>query len=243
VFDTLVESGEGGQDGKRWYMAPVSLLIHGIVIGTIIAIPILFPQMIEKEVKVTLVAPSAPPPPPPPPAASAPQQVAAPKVEVAKVDQGPVIDAPSSGPSEPVAAGGSGFGVIGGAVGGGEGSAGSAFMGNIAPEAKSELDIEPPRIITADMTKPEPKDKVNPVYPQLALKAGVEGTVILQIVIGPKGNVESAKVLTVVPPKARGIGLEEAAVQAILQWKFTPAIAGGKAVRVYYNAPIIFKLN
>ncbi|MBI5374601.1 MAG: energy transducer TonB [Candidatus Schekmanbacteria bacterium] len=106
------------------------------------------------------------------------------------------------------------------------------------------MDNKTPHIITEDMTKPEPLEKVEPIYPDKARKEGIEGTVILQIVIGPTGNVEKANLLTVIPPKARGFGFEDTAIQAILKWKFSPAKdANWENVRVYYNAPIVFKLK
>lgn len=242
MFDTLVESGREGLGGKRWYTAPISLLIHGLLVGGIILFPILFPNIVSKEEVVVIVAPPAPPPPPPPPAA-APQQIAQPKQAAPEIDAAPqIVDESMSVPE--VAKAGTGIGVIGGVMGGDAfGGGGGSFLNEVLPEAAATPDIPPPRVVTADMEKPELIDRISPVYPSLALKAGVEGTVILKLIIGLTGKVESAQVLTVVPPKARGIGLEDAAVQAVLKWQFTPAKAGGKPVRVYYNAPVKFKLN
>ncbi|RMF93568.1 MAG: energy transducer TonB [Candidatus Schekmanbacteria bacterium] len=245
MFDTLVESGTQGLGGKRWLTAPISLIIHGVFIGFVVLFPILFPNVVEKEAPVVIVAPPAPPPPPPPPAA-APQQVAQVKQAAPEIDTGPtVVDESLEVPEEVANAGaGAGAGVIGGVIGGGAfGGGGTNFLNEVLPEAAPEPEIPPPRVVTADMEKPVLIDRVAPVYPSLALKAGIEGTVILKLIIGITGKVESAQVLTVVPPKARGIGLEDAAIQAVLKWRFKPAKAGGKPVRVYYNAPVRFKLN
>ncbi len=244
MFETLVESGKG-LGGKKWYTAPISLLIHGLLVGGIILFPILFPNAIEQEVDVVIVAPPAPPPPPPPPAA-APEQVSQPKQAAPEIDLGPTVEDESMDVPDEIAnvGAGAGLGVIGGIAGGNAfGGGGGSFLNEVVPGAAPEPDIPPPRVVTADMQRPVLVDRVSPVYPSLALKAGVEGTVILKLIIGITGRVESAQVLTVVPPKARGIGLEDAAVQAVLKWKFKPAKAGGKAVRVYYNAPVKFKLN
>ena len=241
MFDTLVESGREGLGGKRWYTAPISLLIHGLLVGGIILFPILFPNIVEREVDVIIVAPPAPPP---PPQAAAPQQIAQPKAAAPEIDLTPQIVDDSMEVPEEIAKTGAGIGVLGGQMGGDMfGGGGGSFLNEVLPEAAAQPDIPPPRVVTADMERPELVDRVSPVYPSLALKAGVEGTVVLKLIIGLTGKVESAQVLTVVPAKARGIGLEDAAVQAVLKWKFTPAKAGGKPVRVYYNAPVKFKLN
>ena len=81
--------------------------------------------------------------------------------------------------------------------------------------------------------------QVKPKYPEIARKAGVEGRVILQIVVDEKGNVIEAVPVVATPP---GI-FEEAAVEAIMQWKFKPAKQRDKAIKVRMGQTMVFTLK
>lgn len=87
---------------------------------------------------------------------------------------------------------------------------------------------------------PVPIKRVNPVYPDSARRAGIEGMVILQVYIGEKGFVKEVKV------QKNDSGselLENAAMKAALDWQFQPVIKDGKAVGVYVALPFNFKLS
>lgn len=60
------------------------------------------------------------------------------------------------------------------------------------------------------------KSKVAPVYPELARKMNVAGTVKVQVTIGPNGAVKAAKALGGHPL------LIESAVDAVKKWKYEP---------------------
>jgi protein TonB len=91
--------------------------------------------------------------------------------------------------------------------------------------------------VTSFEVPPVPVHTVDPVYPDLARQAELEGTVGLVIVIDERGNVESAKVVSSVP------GLDEAAVAAVLQWKFEPARQRDVPVRVLVFQAVRFQLR
>jgi periplasmic protein TonB len=78
---------------------------------------------------------------------------------------------------------------------------------------------------------------VAPVYPQLALAVRKEGTVILQAVIDEAGNVREVKVLRSVQL------LDDAAIQAVANWKFTPTLLNGTAVPVVMTVTVAFTLT
>ena len=78
---------------------------------------------------------------------------------------------------------------------------------------------------------------VAPIYPQLALAARKEGTVILQAVIDEAGNVREVKVLRSVQL------LDDAAIQAVANWKFTPTLLNGTAVPVVMTVTVAFALT
>ena len=60
------------------------------------------------------------------------------------------------------------------------------------------------------------KSKVAPVYPDLAKKMAISGTVKVAVVVGSNGSVKSTKVLGGHPL------LVDAAVDAVRKWKFEP---------------------
>ena len=75
-------------------------------------------------------------------------------------------------------------------------------------------------------------------YPPLALKAGIEGRVIVQFVIDKTGKVLDPKVI-----RGIGGGCDEEAVLAVLKAKFQPGLQRGRPVSVRYTLPITFRIN
>ncbi len=97
----------------------------------------------------------------------------------------------------------------------------------------------------ADDTPPEPIGgfeaiQQNLVYPELAKRAGIEGTVYLQVLVTETGQVEDVKVV-----KSLGLnnGLDEAAIEAVKKTQWTPAQQGGKPVKTWISIPVRFKIN
>ena len=68
------------------------------------------------------------------------------------------------------------------------------------------------------------KIKVAPVYPELARKMNITGTVKVQVVVAPNGSVKDAKVIGGHPL------LATAALDAVKKWKFEPASAESSGV-------------
>jgi len=85
--------------------------------------------------------------------------------------------------------------------------------------------------------KPVLIKKVEPVYPDLARKAGIEGTVVVTVTIGKTGKVEAAKIFKSVPM------LDDAARTAAMKCVFKPAKQRDKFVKVKMNIPFKFKLK
>ena len=84
---------------------------------------------------------------------------------------------------------------------------------------------------------PEAIRRVPPAYPDAARQAKVEGTVALQVLVGRDGLVRDVKVVKSVP------GLDQAAIEAVRQWKFKPALTKGEPVAVWVMVPVVFTLN
>lgn len=75
-------------------------------------------------------------------------------------------------------------------------------------------------------------------YPEIAKKAGVEGTVFLQFIVDEQGNVVDPIVM-----RGIGAGCDEAALKAIRTAKFKPGRQRGKPVKVKFSLPVRFRLK
>lgn len=88
-----------------------------------------------------------------------------------------------------------------------------------------------------DLRPPAKIHHVAPEYPSIARSARVSGTVVLEAVIAEDGRVEDVRVL-------RSIRLlDDAAADAVRQWRFTPTLLNGTPVRVLMTVTVSFALN
>jgi protein TonB len=75
-------------------------------------------------------------------------------------------------------------------------------------------------------------------YPEMARKAGIEGTVTIQFIVNKNGKVEDPRVL-----RGIGGGCDEEALRVVKEAEFTPGRQRGNPVRVQYSLPIRFQLQ
>src|SRR5260221_5926459 len=87
--------------------------------------------------------------------------------------------------------------------------------------------IPPPRKIKA----------VKPVYPPDAQAARVTGVVVIELTIAEDGTVRNAVVLRSVPM------LDQAALDSVRQWQFTPTVVSGKTVPVLMTVTVNFSMQ
>jgi len=80
--------------------------------------------------------------------------------------------------------------------------------------------------------------KVDPVYPESARRAGVDGTVVLDAFIGRSGRVEEVQVLRGLP-----LGLSDSAVEAVRHWQYRPARGRSGPVASHKTVRIVFTLG
>jgi protein TonB len=90
---------------------------------------------------------------------------------------------------------------------------------------------------TGDVLVPKLIKRVDPVYPEAARKAGIQGIVLLEATTDELGNVVKVRVLQSVPE------LDQAAVDALKQWKYEPMIIEGKAKGVVFTVTVKFALK
>lgn len=112
------------------------------------------------------------------------------------------------------------------------------FVPGPFPEPPPPEEPTGPIYVTGDVTPPVKVSGPDPVYPKAALSARIQGTVILQCIIGTDGRVKSITPLRELP-----LGLTESAVSAVERWVFTPSTLNGKEVEVIYNLTVRFNTN
>jgi protein TonB len=79
-------------------------------------------------------------------------------------------------------------------------------------------------------------DKVQPSYPEQALKAGLQGVVVLQAWIGKDGSIRDLKLVN------GSLLLGKAAANAVKQWHYRPYLRNGVAVEAETYVTVNFKL-
>lgn len=109
-----------------------------------------------------------------------------------------------------------------------------AEVEDLPPPPEEEEPIVP---FFALSDKPVEIKRVNPKYPELAKKAGIEGTVVVKVLVNTKGDVEAVEVLKSHPL------LDESAIEAAKQFKFKPGKQRDKFVKVWVSIPFNFKLK
>lgn len=214
---------------------PVSIAVHVVAVVALVVIPLLATDVLpfpQDPVESWIPAASAPAPPPPPrpiaqvAAASTTNPNAAPSVAPNGIapddglDRTPPADAPQFT-----------SGVIDGGVDGGKG-----LVVEPPPPPPPPKPLVPVRVGPL-IKQPTRTVYVQPVYPEVARQARVEGVVVIEAVLGPTGNVEQARVLRSQPL------LDEAALTAVRQWKFTPTLLQGVPVPVVMTVTVNFTLS
>jgi protein TonB len=112
-------------------------------------------------------------------------------------------------------------------------------LGNYYAVPAIETIPSPTEFISSDK-QPEPINLVSAKYPEMARKAGMEGTVWLLVYIDKRGRV---KKVIVDQPSGAEIGFEEAAVEAAWVGEWEPAEQNGKPIGLWVRYPIQFRLR
>ncbi|MGD8440843.1 MAG: TonB family protein, partial [Holophagae bacterium] len=82
--------------------------------------------------------------------------------------------------------------------------------------------------------------QVNPKYPPIARRAGIDGEVVARLLIGTDGRVEDVQIVEVTQT---GAGFEKATEDAVRQWRYRPATKHGVKVRVWVRIKVNLTLN
>jgi len=215
---------------------PVSLVVHALALGAVVVIPLAATDVLPQP-RLLMAAFEQPSPPPPPPAAPV-ARPSTPARQMVAVGAAPVTapgtigqeDALERVPAGSVADLVSSGGVVPGGVEGGL---------PLTPAAAPPVVAKPvaPYPVGGDVQRPEKIRHVPPIYPPLAREARVQGIVILEAIISETGDVRDVRVLKGVPL------LNQAAIDAVREWRFTPTLLNGVPVPVVFTVTVQFRLQ
>lgn len=218
---------------RQWQTVLVSVVAHVVGVFLIVVVPLLafdgLPALRSavEYVPVEMKIPEMP---------AAPRAVTA-TAPTAQPSSGPPLEAPPTIAPE-VAGPLPSIGTIT-APGGFDPS----VVGSNVPVSSTRVDV--PRPATPqDPVRPggnvKPPDRiayVKPVYPPIAVAARVSGSVFIEAIIGTDGVVRDARVIRSIPL------LDEAALRAVRQWRYTPTLLNGVPVAVIMTVTVTFTID
>src|SRR6185369_12397829 len=217
---------------QKWYTVPLSIIVHTAIIAAVIIIPLMAADVLPTPPAMMAFVAAPPPPPPPPAQAQAPKPIMDVNPAAAPVEA-PAEIKPETGVESGVK------GVVGGVEGGVVGGVAGGIVGGLAEAPPPPPPPPPPAPVRVggNIKTPTKVKHVNPVYPAIAQSARVQGVVIIEATIGPTGTVQDAKVLRSIPL------LDQAALDAVKQWVFTPTTLNGVPVPVIMTVTVNFTLQ
>ena len=221
--------------GRRLSALPISVFAHVLMLLALVVIPLLATDILPQPPSEELEWMAALPAPPTPPAPARPRNT------TATLSQRDPNAAPREAPSQVLPESGldqtppppdPAFdkGVIHGGI---EGGAGLTLPVADTPPPPPVEPVRP----GGNIKEPRKIVDVTPSYPDVARAARVEGIVILEAVLGPDGLVRDVRVLRSMPL------LDEAAMTAVRQWRYTPTLLNGVPVPVVMTVTVSFKLR
>jgi protein TonB len=179
-----------------------------------------------------------PPPPPPPPAGA--RSVSRPTPPRVRTDELELL-APIALPEDIQPELAIDLGLPTGPYEGVEGGVPDGVPGGVIaglPPPAAHRGPEPKAVrVGGEVERPVKVKNVVPEYPPLALQARVQGVVILECTISPRGAVSDVEVLRGIPL------LNDAAVDAVRQWVYTPTLLNGVPVPVIMTVTVHFQLR
>ncbi len=230
------------RNGRRWRIS-AGLLIEGLLFGTILTIPLLFPDNFALDPRTPQVFI-------PPPRRGTPEgnRDAGPRGPRQRRDQ-PQIQAALTTPiripetigtptDAPVIPGGGGQNPNGGPLGVPWG-----IEGGPGPDGPAQTTPGPPKPVPpvvqvgGQIRQPRLLRRIEPAYPRLAIAAHIEGDVVLTAIIETDGRVRQVAVKSGPP------SLGPAAREAVAQWLYEPTTLNGQPVAVQLDVIVKFRLN
>jgi len=241
----LVYAAATSGDWKRAAI-PLAYVAEALMVGVLVLVPLIYTQALPHALLITEVH-ILPPPGPPPAQGPAPRvrpvhHAALNAFEApARIPEGvrrivenlePAVPTLTAGPGVP-----GGMPPMGPQEG--AGILGSMGIGGPPLPQPPERHTAPkaPVHIGGDVIAAMGVYQPTPVYPQLAIAAHVQGTVVLEAIIGKNGRVQDLKVIS--GPAL----LVRAAMEAVKTWRYQPTLLNGEPVDVSTEISVHFTLG
>lgn len=247
MFDLVTGTIDRPFRDKRVMPTIFSVATHLVLIGSVIAATLLVvtkglpeaPRMMAFVAEV----PAPPPPPPPPAPAPGPKPAQAPR----PMPTSGQLTFPVEVPTEIVAETGIETGVSGGVPGGVEGGIPGGVVGGIVGGIITEAPPPPPPPVApqqrapirigGQIQAPALIQRVEPIYPDIAVFAHATGVVILEATVNEQGEVIGVVVL-----RSRKM-LDQAAIDAVKQWRYTPLLLNGEPHAFVLTVTLNFSIS
>jgi protein TonB len=243
----LVYSAQKTGDWKRAAI-PLAYAAESMLVGVLVLVPLIYTQALPKQWLISEM--HIPPPPGRPPGRPAGRPAPPPRHPAvdpvtAPPTIPPVIATIIEAPEPPQAGVVQGPWVTGGIPGGPpdgvlNGVIGSPFGGKEPPPPPPVVHAAPKQQlyrVGGDVIAARALSQPPPIYPPLATMARIQGTVVLQAIIGIDGAIKDLKVLSGHPLLAR------AARDAVRTWRYQPTLLNSDPVEVLTEIDVNFKLG
>jgi len=240
--DSLFDSGAGKRPRKTWTKL-LSFALESCAIGVLVMLPLIYTQALPKQFWSSMLETPTPPP------RAVPVQVAKVQPRTLHDNSAPldnVLHEPSVIPLKTSMArdeltSNEGPPSLGNLVQGGAGE-------GVANSVITQIARATPLVVV----KPAPPQKlrvssgvaagmlvhqVKPQYPPIAMQARIQGTVVLQAVIGKDGTVQDLHLISGHPM------LAPAAIEAVRQWRYRPYLLNDEPVEVDTQINVNFTLG
>ena len=220
-----------GVGARSRLTVPLSIAAHTAAVVAIVVVPLLATDALpalREGISYTTVTQVVPPEPP------RPRVTRPPEAAMANPDAAPLVTptriiVEPAWQRDPIATVDSGADVITGLESGAD---------VLAPPPPPPPEPQTRTVRPGGQIRPPTKvHDASPVYPAIAQSARVQGVVIIQATIGVDGAVVDATVLRSVPL------LDEAALAAVRQWRYTPTRLNGEPVAVIMTVTVHFQLR
>jgi periplasmic protein TonB len=247
MFETLDQTNRFDV-ANRLLTFLVSIIVHAIAILIFIMLPLVFLNVLQEgEFLTFLFAPPEPPTPPPPPLPPHGPGEKPQPIQISGIDYIPPFIPHTIPPpdDEPLIANLARIGnenlIRGELIGTPSDGLKNTLRAGMLPPPPPPLEVptrsHEPVPVVSNLQEAKLISKVQPIYPPLALRARVSGVVVLQVSVDEEGNVYDIKILKGHPL------LDEAAVSAVRQWKYSPTILNGEPVPVVAAVTVVFNFH
>jgi len=219
---------------RNWMIA--TFFVNGSIVTALVLIPLLHPEALRHlvdPVHIAVPVMETAPPHVRQQVQSAPQTSVSPIMAPINIQPQIRIDAGPNRPPEgdtpgPISMDTGGSGIPGGT---------DVFRGRPEPVVNHPAAPTGPKTVSSGVMQGQLIYQVKPMYPAIARAVRMEGTVVLAAVISKSGTIENLRVV------AGPAMLQQAALDAVKQWRYRPYMLDGQAVEVETTINVVFTLG